>query len=331
MLHKTHYGLTIYAHVLQEYYPGETVLSLSGKGCRPAKNPFNHNKPTLDIFWCNNLFRFKDDQLSDFAGDPFDFAELHYELHGDELLQQLNEAMNLGCGDFQSPVKHSQSLNTATDLNVTAQAPEESQPVSIPSFSLFLHPVSNIQPFQTINLREAWNLIRSPYYREQTHRLRQLRSPLPSGEGKGVGLARKYKATQFDYATFSGVFSKRNDQALVQHSGLLTIDFDHIPDLGELKLALIADPCLETGLMFISPSGDGLKWVIPIDLNECSHQEWFRAVESYIRATYRLEIDKSGKDISRACFLPYDPEAYLNPLYQVPASSTTKSRNHEAK
>jgi hypothetical protein len=24
-------------------------------------------------------------------------------------------------------------------------------------------------------------------------------------------------------------------------------------------------------------------------------------------------VDKSGKDVSRACFLPHDPEAYINP------------------
>jgi len=28
-----------------------------------------------------------------------------------------------------------------------------------------------------------------------------------------------------------------------------------------------------------------------------------------------VEADPSGKDICRACFLPYDPDAFLNPLY----------------
>jgi phosphoribosylformimino-5-aminoimidazole carboxamide ribonucleotide (ProFAR) isomerase len=40
--------------------------------------------------------------------------------------------------------------------------------------------------------------------------------------------ARKFKAFNFDYVTFSGAFSKRNDKHLKKHSGLLTIDFDHI-------------------------------------------------------------------------------------------------------
>jgi hypothetical protein len=49
ILDKTHYGLNTYAHVLQQYYPGETVLSLSGRDCQPTRNPFNNGKPTLKI------------------------------------------------------------------------------------------------------------------------------------------------------------------------------------------------------------------------------------------------------------------------------------------
>ena len=72
ILDKTHYGLTIYSHVLQQYYPGETVLSLSGKGCRPARNPFNNHRKTLKLFNENWIFRFEDTERKDFKGDPFD-------------------------------------------------------------------------------------------------------------------------------------------------------------------------------------------------------------------------------------------------------------------
>lgn len=59
----------------------------------------------------------------------------------------------------------------------------------------------------------------------------------------------------------------------------------------------------------------GLKWIIPIDLSEVNHQEYFKAVANYIHSNYGLEVDQSGKDISRACFLPHDPNVYLNPKY----------------
>jgi hypothetical protein len=129
--------------------------------------------------------------------------------------------------------------------------------------------------------------------------------------------------------TFSGTFSKRNDAALIQHSGLITLDFDHVSNLQELKETLLLDRYFETELMFISPSGDGLKWIISIDLRECNHQDWFQAISAYIKATYQLEVDKSGKDISRACFLPHDPKVYINPNYlKCPFSQKTNSKNH---
>ncbi|MCP4705467.1 MAG: VirE protein, partial [candidate division Zixibacteria bacterium] len=127
--------------------------------------------------------------------------------------------------------------------------------------------------------------------------------------------ARKYKAYNFDYVTFSGIFSKRNEKALTNHSGLLTIDFDHISNISALKKQLLKDQYFETELMFISPSGDGLKWIIPIDVTKAKHQDFFKAVSNYIRQFYQLEVDQSGKDISRACFIPHDAAAYINPKY----------------
>ena len=65
----------------------------------------------------------------------------------------------------------------------------------------------------------------------------------------------------------------------------------------------------------MSPSSHGLKWVIPIAENRMTHADYFRRVAFYIKQTYGIEVDKSGKDLSRACFLPYDPDAYINPNY----------------
>ena len=121
------------------------------------------------------------------------------------------------------------------------------------------------------------------------------------------------QASNFDYCTFSGVFNSRSDKSLVKHSELLCIDFDHIQDLDKLRQALLADEYFDTQLLFVSPSGDGLKWIIEIDTQEAPHGEYFSAVANYILETYSVEVDKSGKDISRACFLPYDPDVFINP------------------
>jgi hypothetical protein len=113
----------------------------------------------------------------------------------------------------------------------------------------------------------------------------------------------------------SVLFSKRSDNALIRHSGLLCIDFDHLPDPGDLFRRLLLDDYFDTQLLFRSPSGDGLKWIIPVDLSEYTHGEFFEAVAEHILQSYGVQIDKSGSDVSRACFLPYDPHAYINPEY----------------
>ena len=290
ILMKTRYGLDIYDLILKKYYGEKYVLRVSGMAALPVKNPFRDNKETLNIMLKSGAFCYYDQYDKDFKGDPFKFAQLHYHLEEKAILSMLWEELNL-------------SYN-------------EQSKIAVPLFSVFKHPVSNIFPEKEISLIEAYLGIKSTVYKNRTNYLRGL---------KDKDQIRKYKASEFDYITFSGTFTRRNDKALVKHSGLLTIDFDHISNILELKNQLINDEYFETELLFVSPSGDGLKWIIPISLDICSHQEWFIAISNYLNETYGLEVDSSGKDISRACFLPYDPEVYINPAYLKPS----KSDSHE--
>lgn len=50
ILSKTHYGLTIYSHILRLYYPDDVVFTLKGRDCGLCRNPFNANRETLHIF-----------------------------------------------------------------------------------------------------------------------------------------------------------------------------------------------------------------------------------------------------------------------------------------
>ena len=127
--------------------------------------------------------------------------------------------------------------------------------------------------------------------------------------------ARKYKAENFDFCTFYGIFHTRNKDGLLQQSDLLCIDFDHVADIPSLHEKLLNDPCFETELLFHSPSGDGLKWIIQVFRKGWEHSRFFNAVFNYLVANGYPEPDKSGSDVSRSCFIPYDPEAYINPKY----------------
>jgi len=176
-----------------------------------------------------------------------------------------------------------------------------------PVFSFFNKPVTNVLPKSNCSLVEVFHLIKGGIFSQQTTQLRGL---------SDSAAVRKFKAANFDYVTFSGIFSRRHNAGMVKHSGLMAIDFDHIENPASLKHRLLNDPYFDTELLFVSPSGRGLKWVIPSDLTQLSHQEYFKAVANYIKHTYSFDIDPSGKDVSRACFLSHDPQVFINLKYQ---------------
>ena len=312
ILSKTHYGLVIYSHILREYYPEQTVLSLSGRTCFPTKNPFNADKSTLNIFiekenilgnvLDREFARHEDSENAIPAGAAFDFAELHYKQSGDELLQTLNKEMNLHIGEKFDFYANGKKSNNTSDTLQTISPPMGDLGSSL--FSFFKAPVRNTIPHKNVSLVQVYKYIVGDYAKVRTEKLRCFSDQKQ---------ARQYKATNFDYCTFSGIFQTRNDKALVNHSGLLCIDFDHLQNVDLLRNQLLQDEYFETQLLFVSPSGDGLKWIISINTAKASHSEFFAAVANYILQTYKVEVDKSGRDISRACFLPYDPQAFINP------------------
>lgn len=288
ILSKTHYGIKIFAHVLR-CHNTNTILSLRGRDCIPVKNPLQENS-TIQIKIVDGLAQYQDVNDSTIAGDVFDFASQHYKLADEPLLNKINEDLFL-------------KLEEESEIDWLAIKPKTKL---IPIFSFFKAPVKNIVPTETISLSNVYHLISNKDYKHQTFTLRNL-------EDKAT--ARTYKAQSFDYVTFSGTFSKRADKNLLKHSGLLTLDFDDVAEIEEIKEKLLDDEYFETQLLFISPSGNGLKWIIPIDIKTDTHINYFLAISNYLKQTYQLTVDPSGKDVSRPCFLGHDPNVYINPKY----------------
>lgn len=127
-----------------------------------------------------------------------------------------------------------------------------------------------------------------------------------------------FKRTQLPAVTFSASFgARRNAGDMKAHTGLIGLDFDHVENPEELRRALKALPVV--ALVFISPSGDGVKAffrVDPIPANAREHQEaWRRVCDFYGQheARYTDAIDPQCKDLTRLCFLSYDPDVYFEP------------------
>ncbi len=109
---------------------------------------------------------------------------------------------------------------------------------------------------------------------------------------------------------FSGTFSKRSDEALMEHSGVICLDFDGYPTKKEMMLfkeSLTKDEFVMSA--FISPSGNGLKVLIKIPNDPDNHKRYFDALSNYFDSEY---FDVTSKNISRVCYESYDNDIYIN-------------------
>ena len=107
---------------------------------------------------------------------------------------------------------------------------------------------------------------------------------------------------------FSGTFKKgRTDADIITHSGLICLDFDKVADIEGVWAELIEFPY--TVLIFVSPSGTGVKAVIHIARDAKLHRRYFSELQKIFPT-----IDPSGANEARLCFLSYDKDLYFNPL-----------------
>lgn len=169
------------------------------------------------------------------------------------------------------------------------------------TFSLYDGPIRNVKPKKEITLADAMQLIKSDTFKSDIEKLR-------TTENKDL---RKTLKNILPYFTFSGTFTKRITDGLKKHSGLLVLDFDDMDGalLYEFKsqVSTIEWVCAA----WISPSGNGLKVLVKI--NPKYHYESFVELEEFFEGNFSLDVDKSGKDVARACFVSWDPELYYNP------------------
>ena len=106
-------------------------------------------------------------------------------------------------------------------------------------------------PFRTVTIGAVLDAIRMGAYRAPIERLRYLR--LAHGQA-----AYNTAKQRLDAVTFGGTFAPtRSKTTLVQQSGVVHGDLDHLDDVQATKQALCADAY--TAYCFTSPGGDGLK------------------------------------------------------------------------
>jgi hypothetical protein len=126
----------------------------------------------------------------------------------------------------------------------------------------------------------------------------------------------KIKLPYLVAATFNPGFRKKDTFAYTQH---FIIDIDHVNekelDLDTIFKKISADK--RVLLAFRSPSNDGIKLFFKLK-EKCydigKYTLFYKFFAQKFSNQYNLEqvLDKSTSDVSRACFVSFDPEAYFN-------------------
>ncbi len=116
----------------------------------------------------------------------------------------------------------------------------------------------------------------------------------------------------------NGVFKQRTAEDLIEYSKYIIIDLDYdLPQqIAQRDADLIrvkANPYAR--MVFLSPRR-GIKVLVEHDNpNQLHHSELYEAIATQLGT--QMSVDPNCKDIPRACFISYDPDATLNTTSQV--------------
>ena len=144
-----------------------------------------------------------------------------------------------------------------------------------------------------------------------------------AAEGKAA--ANELKVQLLPGVTFSGQFSERNKDGLLAYSGLLCADVDEIGCEEAIKLKERLSKDAHVVLAYLSARANGIKALFRTGGCHRDHLNFFKAVKRHLKVNYGVDIDESGKDLPRLCFLSSDPDCYVNftaELLPIPEDET---------
>lgn len=183
----------------------------------------------------------------------------------------------------------------------------------------FYNRTTNTKPKSGLTIYQVYRLILGEGMNNSlgnlTEKLRTISDPDPKRE---KDLKRDFKRDNFPAVSFGGEFSERANDKLIRSSNLACLDFDHIgtrEQVEEVKERISQETELDPVLLFISPSGDGLKVVVNIKQeirNDSDFKGVFKSLRRFCQERLNLNPDEARKDISGLCYLPHDGKAILN-------------------
>jgi hypothetical protein len=156
-----------------------------------------------------------------------------------------------------------------------------------------------------LTIAQLFNGIKTGRWKNEVEELRETLKIL------GKPAYKEARSKSLECVTISGTFSRCSDEGLECHSGLIAIDLDDLGDkLAATKQQLMNDSTVFC--FFVSPSGNGLKVLHPIDAKDgATHRAAYQQILERYEAL-GLKPDTTGINPSRLCFVSYDPEIWVN-------------------
>jgi hypothetical protein len=141
------------------------------------------------------------------------------------------------------------------------------------------------------------------------HAIIYLRKSLSEKKQEAYDKAKKSLPAFTPSAKFVG---GRKLEFLAEYSNCIILDIDKLSKNDLQNASHLANQNEFTYASFISPSGNGLKILVKINSDKANHKDAFLLVQAHYESILKLEIDKSGKDVTRLCFYSFDENLYLN-------------------
>lgn len=135
---------------------------------------------------------------------------------------------------------------------------------------------------------------------------------------------KSFKESKIPGIIWQGTFTERKNDAQTEHSGLVAIDLDGMPEdvLVKYKDILSQDPY--SYAVFISPRRNGLKIITKIPPSIPDHRLYVNGLRKHYFCKYYDHFE----DPARLCFVSYDPDIYFNPDSEVwTVKDTSKSKS----
>ena len=256
LLSKTNGGSDIIQHLIRKEFP-DHIMHVSGTSCGDCPDPVWADGSIIEVTFdripvegtkmaeYRARYHYPDGQLLD--GDALALATAYYHQRGEDLTQE--QLIARLAEEMYIPEPRKSSFEKQEEPQAEPESAKPALP-PCPRMSFFRRPIRNTRPCRDASPQDIYKYLVSDYAREHTEHLRTIKDSKERS---------RYKAEHFDYVTPGGLFRSRKEGDLIQASGYMVIDFDHIPDPDGLILLLANEDNFETVLAFRSPSGDGVK------------------------------------------------------------------------